>query len=336
MAMMLSRAGAKCASSCKAFGSCTRLGRATLSTSPSLRRNPTATGTSGTPVGVARALQLGQSETPSPTIFKSEFALTDRVALVTGGNRSLGLESALALIEAGARAVYCVDIAKTPGADWEKAREYVSRMKGKPGEGRLEYIHADVRDQEGIWKVGEMIGDREGRLDTCIACAGIVGDSPKGGILQMSDAQLQKVLDVNLKGVLFTAQAAGQQMERFASSGSIILLASVAGHICINVGGYEYEFSKAGVLQMGRSLACELASKGIRVNTISPSYIMTPMVVGLINAQHGMREALERTTPMGRIGEPHELRGAVVWLASDASSFCTGGDVLVSGGHTAW
>ncbi|KAI0824969.1 hypothetical protein BC628DRAFT_1443488 [Trametes gibbosa] len=275
--------------------------------------------------------------TVSPTIFDTEFALTDRVALVTGANRSLGLESALALVEAGARAVYCVDIAETPGTEWEKVREYVSRMKGKSGEGRLEYIRADVRDQEAMWKIGETIGDREGRLDACFAFAGIKGESTHG-CLQLCDTQLRKVTDVNLKGTLFTAQAAGRQMERFASGGSIVLIASVAGHVCDlgALGGNEYEMSKAGVLQMGRSLACELAPKGIRVNTISPGYIDTPMVHKLIEAKPGIREKLVRTNPMQRIGKPHELRGAVVWLASDASSFCTGSDVVVSGGYTAW
>ncbi|KAH9848979.1 hypothetical protein C2E23DRAFT_738073, partial [Lenzites betulinus] len=271
----------------------------------------------------------------SPTIFTNEFALTDRVALVTGANRSLGLETALALIEAGARAVYCVDIAKTPGAEWQKVREYVSRMTGKPGEGRLEYIHADVRNQDEIWKVGETIGDREGRLDVCFAIAGILGESVRD-CLRLRDAQLQTVLDVNLKGMLFTAQAAGQQMERFGSGrGSIVLFSSVAGHISANMGIMAYEVSKSGVHAMSRSLACSLAPKNIRVNTISPTYMNTAMVQTVTNAKPGLKEAMAKSIPMQRIGEPHELRGAVVWLASDASSFCTGGDVLVSGGQTA-
>lgn len=81
-----------------------------------------------------------------PTLFEKEFSLSDRVALVSGANRGLGLEMAMALVEAGARAVYCTDIPKTPGEEWQKVKEYVSRMEGK---GRLEYISADVRDQVG-------------------------------------------------------------------------------------------------------------------------------------------------------------------------------------------
>ena len=84
---------------------------------------------------------------PSPTLFKHEFSLADRVALVSGGNRGLGLEMALALIEAGARAVYCVDLPKEPSEEWQKTREYASRMTNKGGDGRLEYVSGNVTDQ---------------------------------------------------------------------------------------------------------------------------------------------------------------------------------------------
>jgi len=112
-----------------------------------------------------------------PTIW-DEFALKDRVALVSGANRGLGLEMALVLIEAGARAVYCVDLPAQPGNDWVAVSEYVKRMVGTGGAGakggRLEYISADVRDQKAMWKIGEEIGNREGRMDVCVAAAGIL------------------------------------------------------------------------------------------------------------------------------------------------------------------
>ncbi len=109
-----------------------------------------------------------------PTLFSHEFSLTDRVALVSGANRGLGLEMALALIEAGARAVYCVDLPKDPGEEWTKVRDYASRMEGLPSQGRLEYISGDVRNQNAMWKIGESVGDKEGRLDVCVAAAGIL------------------------------------------------------------------------------------------------------------------------------------------------------------------
>ena len=84
---------------------------------------------------------------PKPTLFSNELGVKDRVALISGANRGLGLEMALALVEAGARAVYCVDLPKTPGEEWEKTKLYAQKMEGKAGEGRLEYIHANVADQ---------------------------------------------------------------------------------------------------------------------------------------------------------------------------------------------
>jgi NAD(P)-dependent dehydrogenase (short-subunit alcohol dehydrogenase family) len=129
------------------------------------------------PVGVTAALAAeGNGEQQvKPTIWY-EFALRDRVALVSGANRGLGLEMALVLIEAGARAVYCVDLPAQPGKEWLAVAEYVKRMAATGGGvgGRLEYLSADVRDQKAMWKVGEEIGDREGRMDVCVAAAGIL------------------------------------------------------------------------------------------------------------------------------------------------------------------
>ena len=84
---------------------------------------------------------------PKPTLFSHEFSLADKVALVSGANRGIGLDMALALVEAGARAVYCVDVPKTPGEDWQKAKLYADNMQGKAGEGRLEYMQGDVANQ---------------------------------------------------------------------------------------------------------------------------------------------------------------------------------------------
>ncbi|CDO76673.1 hypothetical protein BN946_scf184305.g5 [Trametes cinnabarina] len=229
------------------------------------------------PVGVARALH-DFSETPSPTLFSKEFSLADKVALVTGGNSGIGLESALAFVEAGARVVYCVDIAPNPSAEWTKAHEFASRLQGKAGEGRLD-----------------------------------------------------------LDGVLYTAQAAGQQMKRFNQGGSIILLSSVLGHQSMPSSTYlAYQMAKGGVLQLARSLACELAPIKIRVNSISPGFLRTNMMAPLFSMQPEAESGLATLSPTGRIGEPHELRGVVTFLASDASSWCTGSDIFVDGAQHAW
>ena len=138
------------------------------------------------PVGVAAALAAvggnaergkgGGAAHVRPTLW-DEFSLRDRVAIVSGANRGLGLEMALTLVEAGARVVYCVDLPAQPGEEWAAVAEYVKRIgSGNDGGvgGRLEYVSADVRDQKAMWRIGKEIGDREGRMDVCVAAAGIL------------------------------------------------------------------------------------------------------------------------------------------------------------------
>jgi hypothetical protein len=124
------------------------------------------------PIGINAALQAATdpSITPKPKIFE-EFALSDRVGIVSGGNRGLGLEMALALCEAGARAIYCFDLPTKPSDEWTKTQEYVKRMQNGS---RLEYVSVDVRDQQVVWREAQEIGDQEKRMDICVAAAGIL------------------------------------------------------------------------------------------------------------------------------------------------------------------
>ena len=124
------------------------------------------------PIGIDAALQAATdpSITPKPKIFE-EFALNDRVGIVSGANRGLGLEMALALCEAGARAIYCFDLPPKPSDEWTKTQEYVKRMQNGS---RLEYVSVDVRDQQVVWNKAHEIGDREKRMDVCVAAAGIL------------------------------------------------------------------------------------------------------------------------------------------------------------------
>jgi len=285
------------------------------------------------PIGVEAATQAASdsSVVPKPKIF-NEFALTDRVAIVSGGNRGLGLEMALALCEAGSRAVYCFDLPKEPSEEWRNTSKFVSRLGNNS---RLEYVSVDVTKQRDVWACGEEIGDREGRMDCCIAAAGILRSHTD--CLEYPAEQFQEVFSVNTNGVLFTAQAAGRQMLRFGNKGSIILIASMSGSITNRDHAWvSYNSSKSAVVQMARSMACELGLKGIRVNSLSPGHIYTKMTAAYLDTQPHLLDKWSALNPMGRIGRSDELRGVVTWLASDASSFCTGSDILVSGGHHAW
>ncbi|KAG0705187.1 hypothetical protein DFH29DRAFT_1032870 [Suillus ampliporus] len=268
----------------------------------------------------------------TPAIQKGDFALTDRVAIVTGGNRGLGLEAALALSTAGSRAVYCLDLPEKPGEGWIAARQIVAKLGTA---GRLEYVTADVRDQKRLLKTVEDIATKEGRMDICIAAAGITGTAHH--CLEYTEEEIAEVYDVNIKGVFFSAQAAARQMARFQLPGSIVLLASILGNVALrDTPVMPYHTSKAAVIQMARSMACELAQNNIRVNSLSPGFIDTPLLTPVLSAKPELRAAWSEQNFMNRLGKPHELRGVVTWLASDASSFCTGSNIIVDGGHTAW
>jgi len=177
------------------------------------------------PIGVDAALEASKDPSfqPKSKIF-SEFALTDRVGIVSGGNRGLGLEMALALCEAGARAVYCLDLPDKPCDEWKKTEKFVTRIGS-----RMEYVSVDVRDQKEVWEISARIGEREKRMDVCVAAAGIL--KPHRDCLTYPADEFEEVMDINTNGVLYTAQGAGQQMRKFGNGGSIILIASMSGSI---------------------------------------------------------------------------------------------------------
>lgn len=122
------------------------------------------------PLGVSAAIQAAADPkvVPRPKIFE-EFSLKDQVGIVSGGNRGLGLEMALALCELGAQAIYCLDLPSEPSKEWKSTEYFVKKLGG-----RIEYVSADVRDQRGMWDKVKVIGDKEGRMDVCITAAGII------------------------------------------------------------------------------------------------------------------------------------------------------------------
>ncbi|EGN95332.1 hypothetical protein SERLA73DRAFT_77372 [Serpula lacrymans var. lacrymans S7.3] len=290
--------------------------------------------------GVAAILNPQPAAAPQRAIF-SDFAIANRVAVITGGHRGLGLEMALALAEAGA-VVYCLDLPSAPDSEWLAVKKHIDSLppletpqtQEEPAKSRLEYLSADVTDQTGTWDIVQQIVDKEGRVDICVAAAGIVID---GDCLEYPADNFQKVMNVNVNGVLFAAQAVGRQMARLGIAGSIILIASMSGSVTNKGHRYvSYGASKSAVLQMGRSMACELGPMKIRVNTISPGYMVTKMSGAYLDKFPHLAQSWSDQNPLGRLGRPDELRGVVTWLASDASSFCTGSDIIVDGGHTAW
>jgi len=279
---------------------------------------------------VEKVLSSEDSNTPKPSIF-DEFALRGRVGVVSGANRGLGLEMALALCELGAK-IYAVDLPSTPSNEFQTIAKHVKAM----GEGRgLEYISGDVTDQKAIRTEVEKIGEKEGRFDVCVAAAGILGAADPA--LELDAKEFEQVLAVNTNGVFYVAQAAGRQMAQFGNGGSIVMIASMSGTVTNRDHKWvAYNTSKSAVLQMARSMACELGPQRIRVNSLSPGHIYTKMTAGMLDTQPHLQEKWSSSNPLGRLGLPEELRGVVAWLASDASTFCTGSDILITGGHTIW
>ena len=179
--------------------------------------------------------------------------------------------------------------------------------------------------------VAEVV-ERFGKLDIFVNNAGICRNIKAE---EMTLEEWQEVIDINLTGVFIGSQVAGKRMIE-QGGGSIINIASMSGSI-VNVPQPQcsYNASKAGVIHLTKSLASEWAKYNIRVNAISPGYMKTGMTEKTLETDMA-KDWWLRLTPMGRPGLPCELGGAVVYLASDASSFMTGADLIIDGGYTVW
>ncbi|KAL2199492.1 hypothetical protein P885DRAFT_66437 [Corynascus similis CBS 632.67] len=264
-----------------------------------------------------------------------DFNVTGKVFVVTGGAQGLGLAMAEALVEAGGK-VYALDIAPEPDQQWQEAMERVDPDHG----GALLYRQQDVSDTAHLDSLIEAIAAENRRLDGVVAAAGVQQVTPA---LDYTPDDVARMLAVNYTGVFMTAQSAARQMFRYKTRGSICLIASMSGLIA-NKGLLSpvYNSSKAAVIQLARNLAMEWSpihedgSGGIRVNCISPGHILTPMVRKNFEEVPGLRETWEAENMMGRLAETTEFKGAVLFLLSNASSFMTGNNLIIDGGHTAW
>jgi NAD(P)-dependent dehydrogenase (short-subunit alcohol dehydrogenase family) len=245
-------------------------------------------------------------------------SLRDRIAVVTGAGQSLGLEISRSLRTAGAKVVVAEINAEVGSAA-------ATELEG-------DFVQTDVTDPQSVRDMVRVVLEKHGRIDVLVNNAGTVHNIPSE---EVSDDEWRTVLSVNLDGVFYCCREAGRAMlER--GSGAIVNIASMSGMVSNHPQPQAaYNASKAGVIMLTKSLAGEWASRGIRVNSVSPGYIRTPLTeLGMSKPEWS--EVWLASTPMGRLAEPREIAPAVVYLASDASSYATGTNLVIDGGYTSW
>jgi NAD(P)-dependent dehydrogenase (short-subunit alcohol dehydrogenase family) len=295
----------------------------------------------------APALQSKQQSTSSPKGLPpkdisspdrkrfADFEVAGKVFIVTGGARGLGLTLAEGLAEAGGK-VYCLDRMAEPDEHYAEAK---GRLVPEWG-GELHYRQQDITDTRHLDELITQIAEENGRLDGVIAAAGVQKVQPA---VDWTPEDVEQMLKVNYTGLFMTATSAARQMFRFKNQGSICFIASMSGQVA-NKGLLcpVYNSSKAAVVQLARNLAMEWSkvkedgTGGIRVNCISPGHIVTPMVLKNFEEVPGLKEKWEAENMMGRLSTPEEFKGAAIYLLSNASSFMTGSNIIIDGGHTAW
>ncbi|HET7515521.1 MAG TPA: 3-oxoacyl-[acyl-carrier-protein] reductase [Gaiella sp.] len=238
----------------------------------------------------------------------SPFAsLEGKLALVTGGSRGIGRAIALELGRAGAEVVVGYRTGR------EEAEAVASEIGGRA-------VEADVSDAESAKALVETAGD----LDVLVNNAGLTRD---GLLVRMSDDDWRTVIDTNLSSVFYTCRAAARPMMR-KRAGSIVNVSSIVG-VHGNWGQTNYAASKAGIIGFTKSLARELGSRNVRANVVAPGYVTTQLTEVLPGEATA---AMLQNTPLGRLGDPEDVAGAVRFLCSDAAAFVTGDVLLVDGG----
>ena len=249
------------------------------------------------------------------------FSLVNRTALITGGGRGIGAALAHALAEAGAD----VAVADLDLASAEQTAESLTSM----GVQSLA-LAVDVTKAEQVIQMVDSVMSAWGHLDVAVNSAGIANRSPAE---DLTEDAWDAVVGVDLKGIYLCTREEGKAMLA-GGSGSIINIASMSGRIVNRPQLHShYNAAKAGVIQYSRSCAAEWANRGVRVNTISPGHTITPMTE---KAVPEMGPIWAANTPMGRLATPDDLVGAAVFLASAASAYITGHDLVVDGGYTVW
>lgn len=250
--------------------------------------------------------------------------LTGSTAIITGGGRGIGLAIAQALAEQGASIGIIDVLEESSAAAALLAEDYSVTAAG---------VVADVRDAQALDQAFSDLFDVLGTADILVTSAGITiwGDS-----IDVTPEDWQRVLDINLNGTFYAAQSFARRLLAEQRTGSAILVSSMSAQI-VNVPQFQasYHASKAAVSMLAKSLAVEWAKSGIRVNALEPGYTLSAMTREFMDANPDLAAQWTAMIPAGRMGEPEDLVGAVVYLASKNSSYMTGQSIVIDGGYTA-
>lgn len=236
-------------------------------------------------------------------------ALTSKVAVITGGSSGIGLATAWAFIAEGAIAV--------------------SADVNAPEDEQIDFVKTDVTDPASLKHMVDTIVAKYGHIDALVANAGVAEE--KADVADLNEANWQKVIDIDLTGVVLTNKYVVQQMAKQDSGGSVVNMSSILGV----VGGPKsqaYSAAKAGVANYTKSQAVTYATRGIRFNAVAPGYVNTPLLKTLPKET---TDAMVGKMPIGRLAEPEEIANVIVFLSSAKASFVTGAVMSVDGGYTA-
>lgn len=242
--------------------------------------------------------------------------LKDKIALVTGGSRGIGREIALKLSKEGSHIAFFYT------SNEEKAREVVKELESNGVKAMA--LKVDVSVESEVVEAVKLVEKDFGTIDILVNNAGITRDNL---LIRMSEKDWEDVLDINLKGAFLTTKAVVRKMMK-KRYGKIINISSIVG-VKGNIGQSNYSASKAGIIGFTKSMAQELAARGIRVNAIAPGFIETDMTDVLSS---DVKEEMLKNIPLGALGKPEDIANLVVFLASSKADYITGQVINIDGG----